>query len=823
MTKKTNELGSGSRKLAFQICTFALCFTFLSGCYFPSSISPDRRIFENVSDFATPPVFVQFQMELPEPAPSGERFVVEILDDVTGLPYNSRLYELKQRSDQVYETTLSVPSGSVIKYRYGKIDQPLTPEANTDGNPVAYRLLYAPISITVQDHLQAWQGEPYLGGTGRLKGTLLDSSTNLPIEDIIVSAGGLRTFTDANGKFVLEGLGEGVNNVVFYAIDGKYRTYQQGASIQSGMTTPANVRLDPMPEVSVTFLITPPVDALGAPIFIAGNIYQLGNTFAELIGMMSIKPTRMPMLTANADGTLSITINLYAETDLRYKFTLGDGYWNAEQYESGGFRVRQLIVPTQDVTINQTIETWRSPDVQPITFSISIPPNISPSDNKFIQFRTGEWMEPIPLWPLGDGNYLYILFSPLNPSQSINYQFCRNEDCTNARDAGSLSFERQVQPSENQQTITLTLDSWQNWFPFEKNALVYDAYIPLKPATYSTSIELTPEMNPSWLANAPDGIAALDDFGADIVIFSPQWFVSPNSPYLHPEFGMTPFSVELISLMNLTGLQGFETGLFPKLGPHETMENWWTSSPRAEAWWNAFFESYHDFIINYAKIAQETGSEQLLLGGKNLLPAFEGGVYPDGSESAVPIGFDQRWLDLLRDIREIYSGNLIWSTNTNLTIDPLPDFISEFDGIYISVDSPLALGDEPTFEMIQAGFIEVIDSQIYEVYRSTQKPITLALAYPAVEFAASGCALLSESCYNDGLFRASEVSPYAISFSEQALIYNAVMPVIASRDWITGTSIRGYEPSIVIHDGASSIAGKPAFDVIQYWFNGIKP
>ena len=823
MTKKTIEIQSGFRKLAFQIFTVALGLVFLSGCYFPSSISPDSRIFENVSDFATPPVYVQFQLELPEPATAGERIVVEILDDVTGLPYNSRLYELKQLSDQVFGTSLSVPSGSVIKYRYGKIDQPFTPESTTRGNPVGYRLLYAPISITVQDHLQAWQGEAYTGGTGRLKGTLLDSSTNHPIEDIIVSAGGLRTFTDANGKFVLEGLGEGVHNVVFYAIDGKYRTYQQGASIQSGMTTPANVKLVSMPEVSVTFLITPPVDALGAPIFIAGNIFQLGNTFAELTGMMSIKPKRMPMLTANSDGTLSLTLNLYAETDLRYKFTLGDGYWNAEQFESGGFRVRQLIVPPQDVNINLTIETWRSPDVEPITFSIAIPPEITPSDDKYIQFRTGDWMEPIPLWPLGNGNYLYILFSPMNPSQAIHYQFCRNEDCTNARDAGSLSFERQVQTSENPQTVALTLDSWQNWFPFEKNALVIDAFIPLKAASYSTSIELTSEMDPAWLSHAPDGIAGLDDFGAGMVIFSPQWFVNPNSPYLHPEFGMTPFSVELISLMNLTGLQGFEIGLFPNLGPHEAMENWWTSSPHTEAWLNVFFDSYHDFIINYAKIAQETGSEQLLIGGKNLLPAFEGGVYPDGSESAVPINFDQHWLDLLRDIREIYSGKLIWSTTTNLAIDPLPDFIGEFDGIHISVDSPLALGDEPTFEMIQAGFVDVIDNQIYEVYRSTLKPITLALAYPAVEFAASGCALLSESCYNDGIFRTKEISPYANSFSEQALIYNAVMPVIASRDWITGTSIRGYEPTIVVHDGASSIAGKPAFDVVQYWFNGMKP
>ena len=125
--------------------------------------------------------------------------------------------------------------------------------------------------------------------------------------------------------------------------------------------------------------------------------------------------------------------------------------------------------------------------------------------------------------------------------------------------------------------------------------------------------------------------------------------------------------------------------------------------------------------------------------------------------------------------------------------------------------------------MIQSGFTRVIDEEIYEVYRSTAKPITLALAYPSVEMAASGCALIDDSCYNDGLFQTSELAPYMIQMEDQALIYNAVLPILASRDWITGVSIRGYEPSVTIQDSSSSIAGKPAADVIQYWFTQMQP
>jgi hypothetical protein len=819
MKTKTNENFTSHFRGSQGFFALFLLLVILSGCHFPASpIPPDSRIFENVSELATNSVIVDFQLELPEPI--SEKLVVEILDDVTGLSFNSKFYELKAASDQVYAARLSVPAGSVLKYRYGLIGQPFTPEATADGNPVAFRLLYVPASITIIDYLQAWTGGVRPGIIGRLKGTLLDKSSNLPIPDILVSAGGLRTFTDANGKFVLEGLSEGIHNVVFYAIDGRYQTYQQGAAIKPGMNTLANVGLNPMPAVNITFKVNPPVEAQGAPIHLAGNILQLGNTFND---SMSIQPKRMPILTQNEDGSLEITLQLFAETDLRYKFTLGDGYWNAEQHESGGFRIRQLIVPYEDATIFQTIDTWGSANVEPITFLVSIPPETTPQDEKFIQFRTDQWLEPIPLWPLGDGNFLYILFSPLDPSRPVQYQFCRNADCLRARDSGSLSFVREVHPSTIAQKINLTLDSWQNWYPLDKAGFVQDAYVPPKPLSYQRMIELTPQMDPSWLAYAPAGIAALSGSGVDTVILAPQWAITPNSPYLRPVLGLTPLNREVVSMLNFTNAQGLSAGIFPQLGLHNEIENWWNATPHTEAWWNTFFSSYRDFVIGYAKLAQISEAEYLFIGGKFLLPAFEGGLYPDGSESSVPLGFDNHWMDLLADLRSSYNGKIFWATNANLEMDPLPFFIDELDGIYLSIDSPLALGDDPSFEVIQAGFTTIIDNEIYEVYRSTGMPVILALAYPAVEIAASGCALLNATCYNDGLFRASEISSYAISFTEQALIYNAVMPIIASRDWITGTSIRGYEPTGIILDGGSSIAGKPAFDVLQYWFTSMKP
>ena len=823
MRPKTNNAHPWAQRLLLLIFALSL----LSSCNFPPIINQQDTITsENINDQYTNPVDILFQLELTQSISENETIVLEILDDVTGLPYNIQHFDLEINSDQVYYTIITVPSGSIIKYRYAKISQSYIPETTFDGNPVRYRLYYATVHATVTDTLQAWQGEGLVSVTGSLAGKILDDETNQPIPDILVSAGGRITFTDANGKYLLLGLGQGVHNVVFYAMDGKYRTYQQGAVIEAGKRTPANIQLQQMPLVNVTFLVTPPTDALGAPIYVAGNISQLGNTFAELPGSMSLKPKRMPVLSEQADGSLAISQQLYAETDLRYKFTLGDGYWNAETTKAGDLRLRQLIVPSEDITINHTIDSWRTPGLEPITFLVDIPPATSPLDFKYIQFHhepTEEWTEPIPLWPIGNNRYLYILFSPLYPQQPVRYQFCRNADCAQARDSGSLSFEREVIPSDTAQSIQLNLDGWQYWYPLEKNVSVQQAFIPSKPPQYTQMIELTPNMDPAWITYAPRNLRALDEAGADTIIFSPQWTVRQSLPYIYPEIGSTPFYYEMILMLEAAQSEGLNLALFPQLGPQSSLEHWWSSNNQTEAWWDVFFGSYRDFVLNYAQIAQASNATQLILGGKALLPAFDGGIYPNGTISTVPTSSDDDWINLIDDIQSIFDGNLIWATNANLKMDPLPNFIDRFDGIYISVDSPLAFGEHPSFEMIQSGFTDVIDNHIYEVYRSTQKPIILALAYPSVEMSASGCAILNEDCYNDGLFQTNDIKHYVIDLEEQALIYNAIFPIIASRDWITGTSIRGYNPIVTILDGSSSIAGKPAFDVVQYWFTNLKP
>ena len=805
------------------ISTIVIIIFLFTSCSFPGFPESKNELFiDSENGLAADSVNVQFILQIPDILPLGESIALEILDEVTGLSYKNQTFDLEEINKQEYTTNLTVPAGSVLKYRYIKTGQVTTPEAQYLGESVRYRLFYADNDNSVTDILYTWQGETSNQGLGILTGVVRDQESDFPIPDILVSAGGQLTFTNANGEFVIGGIPQGEHNVMFYAMDGKYAYYQQGAQISPGLTTPAIVNLHLQMPVKVSFSISPPGEAIGAPMYIAGNVLQLGNTFSSLYGSASILPKNMPVIQMGDDGRYKIELLLYSGTDLRYKFTLGDGYWNAEQRESGGFRVRQLIVPSNDINLDIKIDTWQSASFAPITFLVSIPYETSPRDEKFIQFKSTEWAQPLPLWPVGDAEYLYILFPPTNVNSPISYRFCRNADCQNAINLTNNNSYPQIIPSDTASTITNTIDTWEYWQPKESTTTFPIPPAPNDIGQYVTSIELTPEMNPSWPTYAPFGLRNIAEMGTKSVIFSPQWFLNPAPPYISPESGKTPYYFEIIDLMNEAKSLGLDRSLYPQLSTGSSAENWWLSRTTATVWWDEWMNTYRQFILEYAEIAEQTEADQLILGGKAVLPTFMGGILPDGRDPDAPETVDSLWMDLIEDVRESFNGDLIWATNVSQKVDPLPDFINQLDGIYVIVDSPLSSSNEASFEDIAYNFTGIIDNLIYEIYRSTQLPITIALAYPSVDGAVRGCTLLNDTCYNDGLFLKDEIDEQIIDLDEQALIYSSVLPVIASRGWITGTSIRGYSPTVISLDGTSSIAGKPASEVIEIWFTDIK-
>jgi hypothetical protein len=203
--------------------------------------------------------------------------------------------------------------------------------------------------------------------------------------------------------------------VLVYSASGAYLPFQQGALVAANNETPANISLTPSQIASVTLWVTPPEDhTAGTPVFLSGSI----QSFA----------TR-PLMSVQEDGRYSITMLLPVGVDIRYKYTLGDGFWNAEHLANGAFSVRQLIIPagTTSLEIDDQVASWTAGSSAPIWFELTAPP-----DNllAYLQFNLGGWTTPLPLWPLGGGHWAYKLNSPTNFASPLEYRYCLDAACT---------------------------------------------------------------------------------------------------------------------------------------------------------------------------------------------------------------------------------------------------------------------------------------------------------------------------------------------------------------------------------------------------------
>ena len=817
MTKNNYEHQSKRSKHKEIIILLIILPTLLLSCNFPSTnntVYPDGS--QSLTKYSTPFVNVQFNLLLPEPISSDEAINIVVLDEVTGLPYHRQQYEMEPKEENIYTTTLSIPLFSIIKYRYEKMGEEIVPEKTSNGQNVRYRLYHAVDQGAVDDFLYSWTGFGNTTAAGQFEAVVIDQDTGKPIPDILVSIGGQLNFTDSNGLINFTNLHPGTHNVLFYAISGEYQTFHQGAVIKEGKKTLAEVQLSANKPVEVTFIVTPPNDAAGAPVYLAGNFSQFGNTFSDLQGSMNIDSNRMSLLEPQNDGKLAIKSNLYSGTDFRFKFTLGDGYWNSELNADSELITRQLIVPDHDITLELDITAWHAPIFEPITFKTFIHPDIGYPGERYIQFKKDQWTEPIPLWPLGNGNYLYILYSPFEITTPISYRICLTKSCNTQNGGTFISSEAQVEPADQPITLTLNHDQWSSSNPKNSSDNINEAVFPYKSNDFHTSIELSPEMNPKWFSRLPSVLREIKNIDPEVVLISPSWVQNKFDGLLEPEIGFTPFSSDLLNLISEAHSNDLEIGLFPQIDPLPVSENAFHWDEQNASWQEAWFKSYRQFILNYAKLANLSDAKYLILGGKPLLPTL-----PGENPIYLQEKMDEEWRSLISDVRKEFTGSLVWAANAGLQVDPLPGFVFLFDEIYITVDSPLVSYPNPSFEEIAYGFTETVDNLIYEVYRSTFKPIMIGFAYPSSEGSALGCQLIDDNCDNDGIFSTQELSAFPIDVDQQTEVYNAIFPVAASREWITGISIRGFIPLSDPHDPSSSIAGKPAKDVVEYWYKGL--
>ena len=749
---------------------------------------------------------VTFRVELPEPLPSGDSLYLTLLDEVTGLALNPTRHLMQAEDSLHFFVILPFELDTLHKYRYSRES---AQEHISDGRMVRYRMYRVDGPGIVSDIISRWTDTNFRGSSGRIQGQVMDADTGDPIPGLMVLAGGASTLSASDGSFLLEGLPPGTHNLVAYSLDGSYRMHQQGATVAAESTTPAQLELVPTQTVRVEFIVTVPPGTIPAtPIRFAGSLYQLGNTFSDLRGGLSLAAPRMPVLQPLPDGRYRIELELPVGEDLYYKYTLGDGFWNAERYRNGGTRLRRLVVPDQDTRLEEAIDTWSNGPTGPVTFDITVPENTPPDELVTLQLNPGfGWTEPIPMWPVGGNRWIYVLFSPLEDMGALAYRYCRNGQCGIADDDrtqgdGATGF--QVNPGDEALTVNDVVESWA-WLdvPFSP-ATVPNMSIPSRGPGFVAGIEFQDGFHPSWQAYIPKALQQVAGLHANWVVLRPSWsFTRQNLPVLELKPGADPLWADLVTDIEHAAGLGVQTALFPTVRfPMETGA-WWKEAERDFAWWVAWFERYKEFVLHHADLAEQHGAGILILGGEWLTPALPDGLIADGSSSRVPEDAEQRWRTLIGEVRSRFHGRVLWAMPLVDGTEIHPVFIDEFDQVYLMWSASLTDEDVGEAEMT-ARAAELLETTAYPIYEETGKRMVLGLAYPSAQVGAAGALADGELPERD--------------LQEQVDAYNAMMAATNQLEWVEGIVSRGYYPPVSLQDVGISVNGKPARGVLWYWF-----
>ncbi len=807
-----------------------------SGCdsISPLLSSPTESFSINLSPEAAEPTAIPvsditFRVEIPTNSPTGQPVTLNLLDEVTGLALNARAYLMDQEDDQHYTLTLPFAMGSVIKYRYSRQGEVAPVEEHlSDGRQLRYRMYHVEGPGSVQDVVTRWTDTQFEGGTGRISGAALNAITGQPIPNILIVAGGAQTLTTSDGSYLLEGLVPGTHNLVAYALDATYRTFQQGATVAVDSTTPAELRLNLAPLVNVSFEVTLPDNTIPAvPIRLAGNLYQLGNTFADLSGGVSTLAMRMPTLNVLPDQKYTLDLILPAGADVRYLYTLGDGLWNLELNDTGKTQVRQIIIPEEDITVQDTVENWTSEQTTRLVFDIQAPANTPPNDYLSIQFKPFYgWTETIPMWSLGDNRWAYVLNATTNWLTGLQYRVCRNDQCGSADDLRTMGLNGSgyaIEPEQTGQTNTQEIAEWA-WL--DDTTIPYEPIpveISLRGLDFIAGIEYQPDYHPSWTPLTNRSLNDILYTGANWLFLTPTWsYTRNNPPVIEQVTGRDPLWVDVNFVVEKSHDNGLNVALYPMPNFPGEAEDWWLEAKRDFSWWVVWFERYRSFILHHADLAELGKAQSLVIGGDWLAPALPGGTLADGTTSGVPEDAATRWQRLIQDVRSRYSGTLVWAISDAQLANNPPPFIDAFDLVYLEFSTPLATYSEPSIAELESEAARILDSQILPFKETLGKPLVLGVVYPSADGSSLGCLAdpNGEGCLSwESLSQPNPDNPYlTLDLGEQADIYEALLRAVNARDWIDGFVSRGYYPPTQLRDKSASIHGKPAGEVLRYWY-----
>jgi len=801
-----------TKKITRQIClsvVIGIIFSQIAACSVLAGFNTNRN-----SNESQQLAEVLFRVAVKDPLPADAKLTLEILDDVTGLYFNSSRFEMGQDDNYNYSIRIPLKISSEIKYRYVREAAGSDYEYDTQQQQVRFRILRVDGPQIVEDIITTWMDKPYTGPVGRITGQAIDKSSNAPIPNLLITAGGMQTISASDGSFLLTGLVPGVHNLVIYSMDGAYETFQQGALIAEGASTPVQVYLNKRATTEVTFEVSLPsgIDET-MPLRFISNLNNLGNAYADLSAGSAASSVNYPVLEKTSRGHYSIKLEIPVGFYLRYKYSLGDGFWNSELTSEGKFVVRDLLV-YENATIRDSVNTFTASGYEPVKIIAKTPDSTPIQETVFIQFNPFGWMEPIPMVLSSTGQWEFTVYSPLQFLGTVEYRFCRNGQCEIA--AENTTEVRNFLPSSTAQTLKSTVITWHG---LDDNSIDSSKLLSLESVQprpdFIAGIELSPVYLPDWRSSIDEGLTFSSGIGSDWVILSPTWTATQKTvPEIEVLPGKDLLWTELMTQVSHVTMSEQTTILFPVINYTQDPDKFWSDESRSETWWLTWYDQYQRFLFHNADLAQIMGVEALIIGDPSIIPSINVQEVAEGVSVAPAEYATERWDSLISGIRDRFSGQLIGVVSVSADYVLIPAWLDKVDMVYVLLSPSLENLDGSVSE-IKLQFDSILDETVSPIAQEFDKPVIVGVSYASNEQGGNGYLLSNpyqQLTPDDAL--GVESAPEL-----QAKIYSAAILSASSHDWISGFISRGYYPFVELQDASSSIYRKPASEILWFWFH----
>lgn len=307
---------------------------------------------------------------------------------------------------------------------------------------------------------------------------------------------------------------------------------------------------------------------------------------------------------------------------------------------------------------------------------------------------------------------------------------------------------------------------------------------------YGEIIEYQKGMNvPSWQSNeyldsrVTESLITLADVGADHITVVPTWYQeSKVSTQIYPT-NNTPIDSAVSYVIAVARDMGYSVMLKPHLDVEDgTFRG--EISPSDVAMW---FSSYKEFILHYARIAQQTNADMFCIGTE-----------------LKSLSARNEWIEIIDSVRSVYDKPILYAANWDEY--PAVSFWEYLDFLGIDAYFPLAHSREATIEE----YLENFDLWLYQI-DNFQKSIEKEIIIPEVGFKS---------------VKGSGVTPYDWQYSgimdeeSQAHAYQTILELLQRKQWLAGIFFWHWDPILKQDSLGYTPYNKLAEEVLrQFWID----